>query len=48
MQQDFKADLQINIKSWFIVMEKVTILRGLTDTNKIKTVVLVVPNPKAC
>lgn len=48
MQLDFRVVLQLNSKNWFVVVEKVTILRGLTDTNKIKMVVLVVPNPKAC
>lgn len=48
MQLDFEMGLQINIKNWFVVMEKVTILRVLTDMNKIKTAVLVQPNPKAC
>lgn len=48
MQLDFKVGLQINIKNWFVVMDKVTILRVLTDMNKIKKIVLVLPNPKAC
>lgn len=48
MQLDFEMGLQINIKNWFVVMEKVTILRVLTGMNKIETVVLVQPNPKAC
>lgn len=40
MQLDFEMGLQINIKIWFVVMEKVTILRVLTDMNKIETAVL--------
>lgn len=48
MQLDFEMGLQINIKNWFVVMEKFTILRVLIDMNKIKTAVLVQPNPKAC
>lgn len=48
MQMDVKVGLQIHTENGFVVMEKITNVRGLTDTNRTKIVALVVLKPKAC
>lgn len=47
MQMDVKGGLHIYTKTWFVVVEKVTYVRGLTDVNRTEIVASVVLKHKA-